>query len=56
MIFRIVMDRSELKSPLHNPPQVYRDALLICKLGTEIIALALRCYFYCAMIVTDGAI
>ena len=56
MVFRVVMDRFQLKSPLHDPPQVYRDALLVCKLGTKIIALALCFAFYRAMIVTDGAI
>ena len=56
MVFCIVVDRLLLESPLADPPQVYRDTLLIRKLGTEIVALTLHYCFDCATIVTDSAI
>ena len=45
-----------LKSPLTDAPQVDCYALLISKLGKEIVALALHYRFNCATIVTDSAI
>ncbi len=56
MVFRVIVNRFLLKSPLTDAPQVYRYALLICKLGTEIVALTLRYRFDCATIVADSAL
>ncbi len=56
MFFRIVVNRLLLESPLADAPQVDRHTLLIAKLGTKIVALALRYRFNCATIVADGAI
>jgi len=56
MIFGVLVYRLLLKSPLADAPQVYRYALLICKLGTEIVALTLHHCFDYATIVADGAI
>lgn len=56
MISGVVVDVLQLKSPLADAPKVYRDALLVCKLGTEIIALALVFSFDYATIVADSTI
>ena len=56
MISGIFINRLLLKSPLADAPQVDCYTLLITKLGTEIIALTLRCRFDCATIVADSAI
>ena len=56
MVFRVLVYRLLLKSPLADPPQVYRYALLVCKFGTEIVALTLHFCFDCATIVADSAI
>ena len=56
VIFGILVYRFLLESPLVNPPHVYRHTLLITKLGTEIVALALHFCIYCAILVTDSAI
>ena len=56
MVFCVFIDRLLLKSPLTDTPQVDCYALLITKLGTEIIALTLRYCFDCATIVADSAI
>ena len=45
-----------LESPLADAPQVNGDTLLISKLGTEIVALALHFSFDYATIVADSAI
>ena len=54
--FSCTVNRLLLKSPLADPPQVYCYALLVCKFGTEIVALTLHYRFYCATIVADSAI
>ena len=56
MVLGIVIDRLLLESPLTDAPQVYRYTLLICELGTEIVALTLHYRFNCATIVADSAI
>ena len=56
MVFRVLVYRLLLKSPLADPPQVYRYALLVCKFGTEIVALTLHFCFNCATIAADSAI
>lgn len=56
MVFGIVVDRFLLESPLADAPQVNGDTLLIGKLGTEIVALALHFSFDYATIVADSAI
>ena len=56
MVFRILVNRLLLKSPLADPPQVDCYALLVCKFGTEIVALTLHFCFDCATIVADSAI
>ena len=56
VVFGIVVDRLLLESPLADAPQVYLYTLLICKLGTEIVALMLCYHFNCATIVADSAI
>ena len=53
---KIVVDRFLLESPLADAPQVNGDTLLISKLGTEIVALALHFSFDYATIVADSAI
>jgi len=45
-----------LESPLADAPQLYRYALLITELGTEIVALTLHDCIDCAAIVADSAI
>ena len=45
MVFGIVVDRFLLESPLADAPQVNGNTLLISKLGTEIVALALHFSF-----------
>ena len=54
--FYIVIDRTLLKFPLAHAPQINGDTLLIAELGTEMIALALCCGFYCAIMVADCVI
>lgn len=54
--FGIVVDRLLLESPLADAPQVNGNTLLISKLGTEIVALALHFSFDYATIVADSAI
>ena len=56
MISSVFVYRLLLKSPLADVPQVDCYALLITKLGTEIIALTLHYGFDCAIIVTYSAI
>ena len=56
MVFGIVVDRLLLESPLADAPQVNGNTLLISKLGTEIVALALYFSFDYATIVADSAI
>ena len=56
MVFGIVVDRFLLESPLADAPQVNGNTLLISKLGTEIVALALHFSFDYATIVADSAI
>ena len=56
MIFSVFVYRLLLKSPLADAPQVDCYALLITKLGTEIIALTLHYRFDCATIVANSAI
>ena len=56
MVFGIVVDRLLLESPLADAPQVNGNTLLISKLGTEIVALALHFSFDYATIVADSAI
>ena len=56
MFSDVFVYRLLLKSPLADAPQVDRYALLITKLGTEIIALTLHYGFDCATIVTYSAI
>jgi len=56
MVFSVLVHRLLLKSPLTDAPQVYCYALLVCKLGTEIVALTLHYCFDCATIVADSAI
>ena len=55
-VFGIVVDRLLLESPLADAPQVNGNTLLISKLGTEIVALALHFSFDYATIVADSAI
>ena len=50
------INRFQVKFPPFDSPQANRNALLVCKLGTGIITLALRCRFNDAMMLTDGAI
>ena len=56
VVFGVLVNRLLRESPLADAPQVYRNTLLICKLGTEIVALALHLCFYYATIVADSAI
>ena len=54
--FSCTVNRLLLKSPLADPPQVYCYALLVCKFGTEIVALTLHFCFDCGTIVAGSAI
>ena len=56
MVFGIVVNRLLLESPLADAPQLNGDTLLISKLGTKIVALALHFSFDYATIVADSAI
>ena len=53
----IIVDSLHLKSPLDNPPKINGDQLLVCELGTAIVAEALHEMLYSARIVlTDDAV
>ncbi len=56
VVLGLLVNRPLLESPPADAPQVYRYALLITKLGTEIVALTLYCCVDCATIVADSAI
>ncbi len=56
VVFGMLVNLRLLESPLADAPQVYRYALVITELGTEIVALTLHDCFDCATIVADSAI